>query len=398
MIEKMKKISLRYLLDLFIFILLMPFGIAARVLLPETWLVSERPEQARDNGFHFFSYMRTKHPEQRVYYVIDKRSNDHLKISGFGNVIQYRSLCHYFMYIAAKKHISSQIGGGMPNPAVCKRLKKIIAIKNIFLQHGIIYNKTPFCFKQHSQADLFICGGLPEYEFVKDEFGYPENEVVYTGLCRFDGLHDIIIDKTKILLLPTWRIWIARDEKVDFVKTEYFKRLNALINDKRLTNFLEANNMKLIFFPHNEMRKFMKFFSSKSSAIVIVSDDSAYDFQKLLKETALLITDSSSVHFDFAYMKKPVIYYHFDFEEFCEKQQARGYFDFEKHGFGPVVHKKEELFDRLIEGYARQFDMSDLYRKRIYEFFTLHDTHNCERVYEKIKNIDGRKNNVGRSL
>ena len=41
--------------------------------------------------------------------------------------------------------------------------------------------------------------------------------------------------------------------------------------------------------------------------------------QELLVEHDLLITDYSSVSFDFSYMKKPVIFYHFDVKNSLEK-------------------------------------------------------------------------------
>lgn len=40
------------------------------------WLISERGTDARDNGYHFFRYLREKHPEIECYYVITKDSPD----------------------------------------------------------------------------------------------------------------------------------------------------------------------------------------------------------------------------------------------------------------------------------------------------------------------------------
>ena len=39
-----------------------------------------------------------------------------------------------------------------------------------------------------------------------------------------------------------------------------------------------------------------------------------FDYQKILIKSSLLITDYSSVFFDFSYMKKPIIYTQFDYE------------------------------------------------------------------------------------
>ena len=65
-----------------------------------------------------------------------------------------------------------------------------------------------------------------------------------------------------------------------------------------------------------------------------------YDVQDLLKRSKILITDYSSVFYDFAYMKKEVIYYQFDYNDFFKKHYEIGNFNFEKNGFGPIFPLK----------------------------------------------------------
>ena len=40
----------------------------------DIWLISERPDQARDNGY-CFRFLREQHPEVQVYYLIDKKAD-----------------------------------------------------------------------------------------------------------------------------------------------------------------------------------------------------------------------------------------------------------------------------------------------------------------------------------
>ena len=49
-----------------------------------------------------------------------------------------------------------------------------------------------------------------------------------------------------------------------------------------------------------------------------------------------MLTDYSSVAFDFAYLRKPIVYAHFDKEAFFsgEHSYTAGYFDYERDGFG----------------------------------------------------------------
>ena len=57
-----------------------------------------------------------------------------------------------------------------------------------------------------------------------------------------------------------------------------------------------------------------------------------------------MITDYSSVFFDFAYMKKPLAYWQFDSERFFAEQYGKGYFKFDE-GFGPLCIQKDEVID-----------------------------------------------------
>ena len=98
----------------------------------------------------------------------------------------------------------------------------------------------------------------------------------------------------------------------------------------------------------------------------------------------LLITDFSSVFFDFAYMQKPVLYYQFDEEEYRASHYAQGYFDYRRDGFGEVVTEETELLELLEQYLENDCSLKPEYRQRTEGFFTLHDMHNCERIYNEI--------------
>ena len=67
---------------------------------------------------------------------------------------------------------------------------------------------------------------------------------------------------------------------------------------------------------------------------------------------------------------------------------AKGYFDYERDGFGPVVTTESELV-KAIEEFARVgFVPQDPYRSRMKETFLFRDGKCCERAYEAIKSLD----------
>lgn len=380
----LKKVKFSDVVDALIFTILYPVAMVMRLFMKEVWLISERPGQARDNGYHFYKYLRTAHLEINAYYIIKKESSDFFKIARFGNIIQFRSLKHFLYYMVAIIHCSSQVGGGMPNPALCNRMKKSLRAIFVFLQHGITINKAPFCYKAHSNADLFICGAKPEYNFAISELGYSKDEAVYTGFSRFDDLHVFSADKTKILLMPTWRIYLSRDETADFLSSKYYRSYSSLLNDTRLIDYLEKNNLVLQFYLHHEMRPFEKYFKSSSSSIQVLDDDSENGIQELLKSCSLFITDYTSAQFDCAYMHKPIIYFQFDFDEFTANHYEKGYFDYHKHGFGPVTSSVNQVVDQIIRVHLEQFVMGGLYENRMKDFFILHDKNNSERIFASV--------------
>ena len=53
----------------------------------DIWLIGERKDEAKDNGYHLFKYIRENHSEEKVYYIITRDSKDLEKIQKFGNII-----------------------------------------------------------------------------------------------------------------------------------------------------------------------------------------------------------------------------------------------------------------------------------------------------------------------
>ena len=103
----------------------------------------------------------------------------------------------------------------------------------------------------------------------------------------------------------------------------------------------------------------------------------------------MILTDYSSAVFDFAYLRKPVLYTQFDKEEFFKGEHVytQGYFDYERYGFGEVEYDLESTVDRIIEYMKNGCQLKEKYRKRIDNFFAFNDKNNCQRVYEAIRNL-----------
>lgn len=347
----------------------------------EVFLISERGIDARDNGYVFYNYLKTNHPELTVKYVIDKKSSDIDKINK-DDIIFHASLKHYFYYMNSKYLISTHAMGYSPNMRVFLKLNKIKWFKpkgiQVFLQHGIINNYLKEITKEKLDIDIFISGAKKEYKYLLKNFGFDKDTIKLTGLARYDNLKG----KTNndILLMPTWRkkyFYTISDKK--FKQTDYYKKFNNLINNDRLIEYLRRNDSKLIFYLHHEMQKYAHCFIAKSDR-VIIANENKYDIQELLKKSKILITDYSSVFYDFAYMRKKIIYFQFDYNDFYSNHYKEGYFNFVNDGFGPVFKYEDDVIDYII----KYKNIERKYLNRINGFFSFNDYENCERIYTEI--------------
>lgn len=325
-------------------------------------------------------------------YAINKKSPDYARVKDLGPVVQYGSFMHWVYYLTASKNISSQ-KEGKPNAAVCYLLEVYGILKNrrIFLQHGIIMNNLEFLHYKNTKMRMFMCTAEREFQYIKEKFGYPDGWIQKTGLCRFDNLFDTSQGKRQILVMPTWRNWIsipttesyAQEDITEFTGTKYFQCWNEFLCDKELAAFLEKENIRLVFYPHRGMQKFIQNFQAQSTHIVIAKWPE-YDVQELLKESNLLVTDYSSIAMDFAYLRKPLLYYQFDYEMFRKGQYSEGYFSYKEDGFGKVCEKEQDVVREIKQITENGMTMSNLYQQRVDEFFSYRDKNNCERNYKAI--------------
>lgn len=390
MMPKLKRMF-SYVREGFLMLFFVPAGAFCRHFSKKyrnLWLVAERGNDARDNGYRFYEYLRTMHPEVNAHYVITTDSADEMKIAALGGGVRYRGFSHYLMYYSAEYLIGTHVQPCAPDLIMYYHFasKGIKAHgRQIFLQHGITINGMEWLYRRSLRIDMFVCGGKPEYDFISTHFGHPDGVVRYLGFCRFDNLMRTAHRKKMILLMPTWR-GARYPSGNEFEKTLYCSSFRSLIRSGRLSDMLEKYGYTLIFYPHVEMQKYVGCFTAGSERIIIATKET-HDVQKLLTDCAALITDYSSVFFDVAYLGKPTLYYQFDEDDFRRYHYKEGYFSYRDNGFGPVCTTEDALLSELETLFESGMTVPSEYAKRIDGFFPLHDAKNCERTYDAIKNL-----------
>ena len=352
------------------------------------WLISERGTDAQDNGYFFFKYVRENHPDIDIRYIITKDSPDFNKIKSLGKYILYGSKDHYISYISSPIIISTHLSGCSPDVGLFFRLQRYGMLKLngklIFLQHGVTKDYLPFINPKDTNLSLIITAVKPEYNYFIKKNGFDKDVVKYTGFARFDNLKKV--ESNIILFMPTFRKYLLNINDNDFIKTEYYHKVNGVINNLKIIKILEQNNLMLVLCLHSQFQKYTHLFNTSSSRIKIVSNEN-YNVQDLLINSSVLITDYSSVFFDFAYMEKPVVYYQFDYNKYRQEHYSEGYFSYQNDGFGPVVNNLDELADSLKMIIENKFKLDNLMLSKIDSFFPIRDKNNCKRIYNEIAAI-----------
>ena len=381
--EILKIIDIIQIIDFILFPFIFLISLFYKPFLKDIWLIEENPNEACDNGYILFKYIRKTRKDINVYYIINKKSKDLIKIKFLGNIIYHKSLKHWIYYLNAKRIIVTQKYAN-PSPALFHILHKYNLIKTsrIFLQHGITKDNAKMFYYDRCKFKLFICGAKREYKYIKENFNYPNNNVVYTGFARFDNL-DLNKKINKfILICPTWRNYINNQNDFDIFMKNYYD----LINNKNLINYIEKNNITIQLVLHKNMKKF-KLNKNNISKNIIINHNEEVDIQELLNKTDLLITDFSSLYFDIAYRQRPIIYYQFDTNKYRKNQLEEGYFSYEKDGFGDIFNNSDLVINKIKYYIDNNFKIEDKYLKRMNLFFERKDKDNCKRILDEIEMI-----------
>ncbi len=208
------------------------------------------------------------------------------------------------------------------------------------------------------------------------EYGYPRNDILYAEnrdeIAR-EVKKELGIPEGKrvILYAPTWR-----DNQ--FYDKGKYKFTLAMDLDRMREEFAEDSVILL------RTHYYIADILDLSEYEGFVYNGSQYeDVSRLYLASDICITDYSSVFFDYANLKRPILFFVYDYEEYAA--EIRGlYIDMEKELPGPVLHDN----DALIEALHNMDAITETYKARYVEFYdrfcSVDDGHASERIIEKV--------------
>ncbi len=356
------------------------------------WITWDKLYKAGDNGEYMYQYCR-ENKKANVYYMIKKDSPDYERLMAQDrkHVLVFKSFkarfiaLHSEVILNTHANIVSSCGfdfmakpyvSGLFNPEV------------ICIQHGLTIQRiAQFQNRLFDNIKLYCCASPMEIENILGEmYGYSPENVKLTGLARYDGLKSN--DKKIILITPTWRrnvvnssvAHIKKSHNDNFKNSEYFRIYNGLINNKELIDCANSTGYKIIYLLHPAMSGQLEDFD-RNEFVDIVPATGDINYEKILTESSLMVTDYSGVQFDFAYQRKPLVYYHPDS---LPPHYDTGLLDYETMAFGPVCKNEQQIVSELCDYMRTSCVIKQEYKKRGDSFFAFDDFGSCERIYNEI--------------
>lgn len=357
------------------------------------WLVFEKfCSSAQDNGFYFFKYCMECLPKEKsnnIFFVIDKKTKDYENIKEFeSNVVQFMSLRHMIYCIAASLYVGSDSRKHLyswrakPNLISSRMRNKPIH----FLQHGVTaLKKVDHLFGANGSSPMTSITTTSDYEqrIMIDYFGYAPSQAPVVGFTRWDVLEDKSTEGDNIILvMPTWRAWLEEKPEAEFIESEYFKNYTYLLKDASLLKTLEETDTRLIFFIHPKFKDYLTKFNIENERIELVQFGTK-PLNEIIMKCSMLVTDYSSVCWDVYYLKKPVIFYQFDYEQYMKAHGS--YMDMETELFDDRCTEISELIQLIRKNIYNGFKESEKSISRRQEFFRFIDSDNSKRTYEYLK-------------
>ena len=211
------------------------------------------------------------------------------------------------------------------------------------------------------------------------EIGYPRCDILINknnsdDIDEIKSRLKIPKDKKIILYAPTWREnKFYNKEAYKFTTEMDFDEMHDQLSDEYILivkfHYLVKENI--------DWSKYRDF---------IIECDADWDIQELYLISDIMITDYSSVMFDYAMLKRPMIFFTFDFEDY--KNNLRDfYFDMVEEVPGPICKTTEEVI-----GFIKNFNVNDYdkeygekYRRFNEKFNQFDDGNSSKKVIELIK-------------
>lgn len=340
-----------------------------------------------------YEYLKTHHPEYKMYWSVDRK---YTEVFEKHNVPYLKRFSFTWLFQMARAQFwvsNSRLPLWIPKPNHTTYLqtwhgtplKKLAQDMTEVHMPGTTTEDYKKNFSKATRKWDYLISPNPysseifksAFEFKKTmvESGYPRNDFLYThnnekAIEDIKKTSKLPLNKKIILYAPTWRDNQYYDRgKYKFDLELDLQKMQEQIGEDYIIllrmHYLVAENLDL-----SPYKGFAYDFSKHE------------DIRELYLISDLLITDYSSVFFDYANLKRPMIFFAYDIENY--RDQLRGfYFDFNEVP-GPIVQTTDGVLQTMKEFENNHYAVSDSFYDFYRKFCSLEDGLASKRVVEKV--------------
>ncbi len=360
----------------------------------EIWLYCDR-ENIFDNAYYQFLHDFDKDDGIKRYYIIDnlKDKGKYFNAKQKKFLVDFKSFRHKMLFLNCKKIFTSFNSLSIFSPFDGLPLKwysDITDYEIIYLQHGILHARLPLLYtKEKANVDKVVVSSEFERENFKRIYNFKDSDLIMSGMPRFDAIDTEKKAQRRILFSPSWRKNLIGEYENNtrilfedkFLNSPFYNQINEFLNSEKLSELLEKYDLTLDFKNHPIFRDYDRLFNVKNPRVRVTQDKN--DMQDYLA----MITDYSSIVFDFVYLNRPILYFVPDYEQF-RAGITHGYNLLDlplEEGFGDVTETCDELLASLEYLCKNNFEPKPVYGERMENFFKSRAKDHADMLYKTVK-------------
>nr|WP_279665693.1 CDP-glycerol glycerophosphotransferase family protein [Ectobacillus ponti] len=351
-------------------------------------------KQFSDNPRAIYEYLREHDYPYKLYWSVDKQHLHNFQGKGL-NCIRRFSLKWLFIMPRAKFWVTnSRMPLWLPKPKHTTYLqtwhgtplKRLAAdMEEVHMPGTTAEAYKQNFIKEAQRWDYLISPNAYSTEIFRRAFqfdkemletGYPRNDFIRKSLDqkiigKLKAFYNIPLDKKVILYAPTWR------DNQFHAKGKY--RFDVSLDLDLLQERL-GEDYVMLFRLHYLVSENLDLTPYAGFAYDFSNHE---DIRELYIMADVLVTDYSSVFFDYGNLKRPMIFYVYDIEQY--RDSLRGfYFNFEQEAPGPLVRTTAELAEAIKQVEADGFQQSAQFQQFYEKFCYLESGESTRRVVEKL--------------
>ena len=363
------------------------------------WVFGENlGSSANNNSYYFWKHIVNIKDNIEKYLVLEKSESNKKIFDTFSKHEQ-----KYVLWKNSKKHYDKYFDADLffvtlsykditPDKLLFKKMEMMLKKPLIYLQHGTIGMKQVyytgntywnnmfkfFIFTDDEYKYLRKVNKLADYQLYNAKY-HPR----YGELLRKDEKYK---NKNQILWFITWREYFGANAETDL----FISYIKQVVESEKLRQYLKSNNKLLKicvhqFFDENTLKGLDKY---KQKGLFEIVHPSQVDVMDELNKSELLITDYSSVAYDFTFLNRPVILFQPDIQKYgqerdfyCEIDELRKY----------NLERPRQLVDEIIN---EKYGINPFFKKSFPEkidYGAIKENKHIDNIYNDFKQMQENK-------